>query len=224
MRIYAVLSDREEWLDQQGYPHDYKMTRRERKVFYKWTRDKFQRTPIEQGLIAQARREGKSDYEISRSSRARWNLEMQRRAGTTQFWQLLSFWGDFTPEFLAQALEPQQSPGDDQLNTETEAELAIRGSRAKADLRHGNMLKRRELWDKNLWYKLSWWERDLLKEAKDGTLKRKCNSAVRDLGRGRLRGDDSDDYLDIGKNEGVVNLILDGKRRRVDTSRFEYAN
>ena len=43
-------------------------------------------------------------------------------------------------------------------------------------------------------------------------------------GRGRLRGENDNDYVDIGTNQdrGVVNQILDGKRLKPDTSRFDY--
>ena len=68
------------------------------------------------------------------------------------------------------------------------------------------------------------WERQLLIEAKDGTLKRKVNTAVMQAGRGRLRGDNDDDFIDIGTNQdrGVVHHILDGKRPRLDISRIEF--
>ena len=64
------------------------------------------------------------------------------------------------------------------------------------------------------------WERQLLIEAKDGTLKRKVNTAVIQAGRGRLRGENDNDYLDIGTNQdrGVVNQLLDGKRLKPDSS------
>ena len=222
MRIYAVLRDREEWLREQGYPVDYKLTWRERGDFYRWILRKFQRTAWEQGLITQARRDGKSDREIKRGIRSRWSLEMQRRAGTPQFWQLLSFNGDFTPEFLSQALEPHL----ERLDTETEAEQNAKATKAKADLRHGTSLQRREERDPEILKSLKWWELDLLKEVKDGTLKRKVNSAVRDCGHGRLRGEDKNDYLDIGTNRetAMVNQMIDGKRRRKDTSRFQFAD
>ena len=46
------------------------------------------------------------------------------------------------------------------------------------------------------------------------------NTAVRQAGRGRLRGEDDNDYLDIGTNQdrGVVNQLLDGKRLKPDSS------
>ena len=46
------------------------------------------------------------------------------------------------------------------------------------------------------------------------------NTAVRQAGRGRLRGDNDNDYVDIGTNQdrGVVNQLLDGKRLKPDSS------
>ena len=85
------------------------------------------------------------------------------------------------------------------------------------------MLQRREQKRPDLADALQGWEQSLLQEAKDGTLKRKVNTAVLAIGRGRLRGDNDDDYVDIGTNRDrdVVTRILDGKRPKPDTSRFE---
>ena len=91
------------------------------------------------------------------------------------------------------------------------------------DLRYGKMLQRREKTCPDLVDTLQAWERRLLQETKDGTLKRKVNTAVMASGRGRLRGDNDDDYVDIGTNRerSVVARILDGQRPLPDTSRFE---
>ena len=105
-------------------------------------------------------------------------------------------------------------------------ELAARIRQLKWNLRHGAMLQNRERKDPGLWKKLKWWEKDILKEYKDGTLKRKVNAAVRDLRRRRLRGEDAGDYEDNRQQQdnAEVNITPDGKRRRVDTSRFEFAD
>ena len=62
--------------------------------------------------------------------------------------------------------------------------------------------------------------RRILEETKDGSLRRKVNRAVFDLGRGRLHGESEDDYCDIGCNRGVVRKLLDGEMAAPDTSRF----
>ena len=93
----------------------------------------------------------------------------------------------------------------------------------RRSLRYGKMVQNRLQKKPDLAKTLQPWERLILQEAKDGTLKRKVNSAVLTIGRGRLRGDNDKDYLDIGTNRdrGVVNRILDGKRPKPETSRFE---
>ena len=101
--------------------------------------------------------------------------------------------------------------------------LAKRARKLKEDLRYGKTLQHREQKRPGLADSLEGWEQRLLREAKDGSLKRKVNTAVLAIGRGRLRGDNDDDYVDIGTNRerSVVARILDGQRPLPETSRFE---
>ena len=157
--------------------------------------------------------------------RSHWQLEKQRRAGSSQVWELLSFTGNADPEFLNQALQPQEkNSADERDDQDLDSAVTTRRRHVKEDLRYGKMLQRREEKDPGMVHSLKKWEARLLEETKDGTLKRKANTAVIEAGRGRLRGDNDDDYLDIGTNQdrGVVHHILDGKRLKPDTSRFDY--
>ena len=214
-RISRVLSDRWEWLNEQGYPVDYNMSYRDRGEYLKWIMKKFEESPIEAELIAEARRKHKSPGQIKQMVCTHWSLEKQRRAGSSQVWELLSFTGDADPEFLNQALQPQENnSAHERVEQDLESELTTRGREFKYYLRYGKMLQRREQKDPRVVETLYKWEARLLEETKDGTLKRKANTAVIEAGRGRLRGDNDDYYLDIGTNQdrGVVHHILDGKR------------
>ena len=158
--------------------------------------------------------------------RSRWNLEKQRRAGSSQVWELLSFTGKCTPEFLTLALEkePQPDSAPERVGEDPGTAFAKQVRKDKDNLRYGKMLQNRLQKKPDLAKTLQSWERLILQEAKDGTLKRKVNSAVLTIGRGRLRGDNDDDYVDIGtkRDRGVVTRILDGKRPKPETSRFEF--
>ena len=225
MRIYRVLMDREEWLDKEGYRRDHKMTYNERGLFLKWIMEEFCQSPIEARLIADARLKHKSDREIKMMVRSHWQLEKQRRAGSSQVWELLSFKGDFCPDYLKKALESKTHDcASEPVVQDLPTEVTTRGRQVKKDFRYGKMLQHREGKDPDMVNTLRPWEQQLLKEAKDGTLKRKVNTAVIQAGRGRLRGENDNDYVDIGTNRdrGVVNQILDGKRLKPDTSRFDY--
>ena len=121
----------------------------------------------------------------------------------------------------------ESKPGNtahERVDAKRQAELTRKSRQVKGDLRYGKMLQRRVDRNPRLEYELEDWERRILQEATDGTLKRKVNTAVMNAGRGRLRGDNDDDFIDIGTNQdrGVVHHILDGKRPRPDISRIEF--
>ena len=111
----------------------------------------------------------------------------------------------------------------EEVDAKREAELARKSRELKGHLRYGKILQRRVERYPGLVNELEEWQYGILQEATNGTLKRKVNTAVMASGRGRLRGDNDDDYVDIGTNRdrGVVSHILDGKRPKPETSRFE---
>ena len=122
-------------------------------------------------------------------------------------------------------MEPKVDTGTVQrVDPDLETELTTQSRKIKQDLRYGKMLQRKAERDSRFAESLPEWQFRILQEAKDGTLKRKANTAVVQAGRGRLRGDNDDDYVDIGTNRGrgVVNQILDGKRPKQDLSRFKF--
>ena len=217
--------DREEWLKEQNHPVDYKMTYEDRGDYNEWIMERFKKTPFEANLIAQARRDRQTPSKIKKAVRSRWNLEKQRRAGSSQVWELLSYSGDVTPEILNEALEPKpDNTAHEEVDAKREAELTRKSRELKGHLRYGKMLQRRVERYPGLVNELEEWQYGILQEATNGTLKRKVNTAVMQAGRGRLRGDNDDDFIDIGTNQdrGVVHHILDGKRPRLDISRIEF--
>lgn len=225
-RIHSVLQEREKWLEAQGLGADTIMTYDQRGEFLKWIMESFQQTPIEARLIAQARQEHKTNGQINRASRSRFSLEKQRRAGSAQIWELLSFTGKVTPEYLAEALEnvKDTNSATERVAKDLAGELKFNAQKIKSDFRWGKRLERRERKYKDFASTLSAEDRRILSETKDGTLKRKVNGAVLASGRGRLRGDDDSDYLDIGTNRtrSVVQRLIDGEPEIPDTRRFRH--
>ena len=65
-------------------------------------------------------------------------------------------------------------------------------------------------------------DKDLLSRLHDGSLKKKVNLCVLEMGRGRLHGEGPNDFLDIGTNRdrSSVARVLDGERSMASTDRF----
>ena len=187
--------------------------------------DKFMAEPGEQARDEANRQKGKNESKIKAARRTRFNLEKQRRAGSSQIWELLSYTGRVSEEYLRDALRNVEQSGSahERAGEGESAELKRHAHKVKHEPRYGKTLQHREAKYKDFAQSLSANDRRILAETKDGTLKRKVNEAVLQRGRGRLRGGTDDDYLDIGTNRerSVVQRILDGNRPAPDTSRFE---
>ena len=104
-RICFIFEDREEWLRAQGLDTSTEVTYAQRGDYIKWAMNRFLDEPGEQARDEANRRRGKTDYQIKQARRSRWNLEKQRRAGSTQVWELLSFTGRVSFELLEDALQ-----------------------------------------------------------------------------------------------------------------------
>ena len=104
-RIYAVLQERETWLHEQGLDASTDMSWKHRVLFSQWVRDRFFATPEERSLDEANRDEGMTDHEIETARRSRWYYEQERRAGSSQVWELLSFTGRVSEEDLRVALQ-----------------------------------------------------------------------------------------------------------------------
>ena len=137
----------------------------------------------------------------------------------------MSYTGQVSIETLAEALKKVEDirSAAERADGDSAARLKRQARLVKSEFRYGKMLERRVKRYKDFAQWLSKEERRILKETKDGTLKRKVNKIVMQRGSGRLRGASEGDYLDIGGNQdrSVVRHILDGKPSAPDTSRFE---
>ena len=211
-RIRRVLADRRAWLAENGLRHDVDMTNKECAAFHKWALEAFSREPSE------LERGGDSV-----GVRSRFNLEKQRRAGSPQLWQLLSFQGSVTEtdvRSLAELCKQRKGePGTDRGQCD---EMKKRRARiAKDALRRAKSLQRRVGQKKAHPNKLSEYERNMLRDLENGTLRKTANHCVREQGRGRLRGAWPGEYFDIGTNQkfSVVAEFLDRPQKRPRTNR-----
>ena len=147
--------------------------------------------------------------------RVRWNREKQRRAGSSEVFELLLYKGRFDPAFLEHALMKISSSASEGTDCATKEELHRCASVAKHELRLSRKLQR----DVSTgWrYRVDFTERArrVYREAQDGSLLRRVNDFMLQSGRGRLRGENDSDCLDIGQQR------LDRDGEPVDTSRFQ---
>ena len=73
------------------------------------------------------------------------------------------------------------------------------------------------------WSNLTEKEKEIYALTEDDVLRKRVNTLVLKLGRGRARGKNPEDYVDLGTHRGrdSVSNYLDGTRERPDTQRFE---
>ena len=157
--------------------------------------------------------------------RSRFNLEKQRRAGSSQIYELLLYTGRFEMEFLQKALEEvNKSSAAEEARQEGHQELQRLCFEAKHERRLGLQLHRAVQHGRVKESELSERRRRILQESRWGILDRRVNSLVLSCGRGRLRGERPEDDIDLGTNQdrSVVAHLLDGVRPSPDTSRFRY--
>ena len=139
-------------------------------------------------------------------------------------WQLLSYKGCVTEEdvrSLADVCKQRKRESETDVG-QCDQVKKRRAQKAKDALRRAKSLQRR-LEQKKLHRKhLDWYERKLLRDLEDGSLLATANHCVREQGRGRLHGDDPNDYLDIGTNQefSAVVEVLDDPQTRPCTDRF----
>ena len=225
MRVRTVLEERQAFLRAHGLPDDQELTWEQRGDFNKWAMENFAQQPFEQRRDAELRRAGRTERQIGKARRSRFNLEKQRRAGSSQLWELLSYTGYFSEDFLQKALEniKDSSPALARDDAEGSQKAKKEAKQAKDDLRYANQLQKMTEKNKEAYWSFSRDNQGLLEQLRDGTLKRKVNLCVMELGRGRLRGDNPDDFVDIGTNRdrSVVARILDGARSQPSTDRFK---
>ena len=160
---------------------------------------------------------------MKQAQRSRFQLEKQRRAGSSQIWELLSYTGKFSEEELQRLLEEvAKNAQRQQEDVKRNKELKSEAKKLKARWRYGNHLMRRLESKVGTVAQLTPEDVELVDAMKDGSMKRQVNEMVMQRGRGRLRGASATDYYDMGTNRefSAVQECLDGPVTRPDLSRF----
>ena len=226
-KIFQVLQEREEWLSGNQLPCDHQIVGKQRQEFHRWAKTRFLKQLPEQRRDDDNRRRffGKGNVErlVRQAQRSRFQLEKQRRAGSSQIWELLSYTGKFSEEELQRLLEEvAKNAQRQQEDVKRNKELKSEAKKLKARWRYGNHLMRRLESKVGTVAQLTPEDVELVDAMKDGSMKRQVNEMVMQRGRGRLRGASATDYYDMGTNRefSAVQECLDGPVTRPDLSRF----
>ena len=136
----------------------------------------------------------------------------------------MAFTGRFDVQFLEDAVSRIQEH-----NARVAAELADtrnldrKCAEAKHELRIGRRLQRGIKDGFIKWSNLTEKEKEIYALTEDDLLRKRLNMLVLKLGRGRTRGTNPENYVDLGtqRERDSVSNYLDGPRERPDTQRFE---
>ena len=223
-RIHRVLTDRWAWLKEHNLPDDRDMTNEQRLAFHESALRAFAMEPEELQRSQAQRDSGKNQRMVWQTVRSRFSLEKQRRAGSSQMWELLSYRGRISEEMVSgifEALDARRREGPYADPGQRDPVERGRTQKAKDELRFAKSLQRR-ITDKTLdWRQCNPYERYLLRKLANGALRMTANESVLALGRGRLHSAEGD-YLDIGTNQefSVVARALDGPQPQPCVERF----
>ena len=99
LRMQHAIARREQWLWDNRLPKDHWMDDHQRRDFLKVVKAEYANLPQQQELVVEDRRANRPGR-----ARSRWCLELQRRCGSKQLWELVSFTGRWDPNFLREAL------------------------------------------------------------------------------------------------------------------------
>ena len=140
-------------------------------------------------------------------------------------WELLSYAGRVTEgdvRSLADVCKQRKRESETTDVGQCDQDKKRRAQKAKDALRRARSLQRRLDHNQLQWKHCHPCDRQLLRELADGSLLATANKRVLEQGRGRLHGDDPDDYLDIGANQEIsmVSEMLDGEQPLPSLERF----
>ncbi len=89
-RLMAVLDTRDTYLRWSGLVETTVMTDEQRKEFIHWVRSEYEEEPLQQDLQTRVWNEG-GNKQFREGKRKRWHRELQRRLGSKQLWEIVSF-------------------------------------------------------------------------------------------------------------------------------------
>ena len=192
-----VLLKRQDWLRQQGKPINYQMRdgkNKERELFVKHCKDEYHSTPEQQRLQERDRRQHKK--KVLQRKHSRWSIEMQRRLGSKKMWEIVSFTGNYSVDFLKEVqyrsmrnISAIQRDDDERNKQRMLTAKAVKCRHALRWAQNWAAHLRRKRQHSQI-SKLSNQEKKLLEELNSGELEKRANDATEASGHGRIRNSD----------------------------------
>ena len=137
---------------------------------------------------------------VHQRKKSRWARNLQRLAGTTQMWHVLSFMGKFDPAFFASLPPPQAGEETETLRLNNKLAVEARAKRRLA-IKYARLRHKILRGECDPGTALSRTQQDLLALYDAGTLLAEANRLTRISGNGRLRRSDGS-FVDIGGSTG----------------------
>ena len=214
-RVRAMLLKREAWLQSQGLPLNHQMDDEQRQVFTAAMKAEYEMEPMQQELIARdmakvAAKELKKKNVADRKH-SRFHRELQRRAGSKQFWEVICFSGRLDIDTLV-ATTPASSPQPGQDPVDVAARRTVRREAVQARTRYTHAqslaLKRIRIEaGSNEW--LSHADHELLRSFDDDSLRTTANRLTLLSGHGTIRDRDGMQAM-LGQNtHSITRRVLD---------------
>ena len=136
---------------------------------------------------------------------SRWGVEMQRRLGSKVLWELVSFSGQFSVEFLTRVTNVVASQPD-VIVSNYQQELKANAVKCRADYRWAHSLAKKR---QSGFSKFTNYDMKVLSDFDSGKLCLQANEATKASGHGRLKKADGT-FVDIGaETGGATRTILD---------------
>jgi hypothetical protein len=205
-QLKEVLVKREAWLTNEQLPMNFLMRNGpglERERFVQHCKLEYHADPEQQLLQARDLPAGKN--KVRNSKHSRWSAEMQRRLGSKNLWELVSFTGQFSVDFLTRVTDhgalqpvvnvPNPSP-----------RLKAHALKCRGDLRLASSLAYQRQSGRT---RFSDYELTLLLDLDSDQLRKLANNATKAYGHGRIKHANGS-FTDIGaETGGLTRTILD---------------
>jgi hypothetical protein len=232
-QLKATIDVREDWLRSQDLPMDTLMDDPQRQAFIKSVRTAYESSGFQKEKQAEDLRDAKIQAEkkpqdfLRGRKRSRWNCELQRRCGTHQFWQVISFSGRFDTEMLeAMVADEKDNESSTRVSQPGDCEAADSGvsehapdakkdirraaAMARADWRRGQALVQRRArmngGSNETMYRSDY---KILARMDDDTLRRKANKLTIEAGQGYIRYKTGQSMYLWGDQVGRTRRVLD---------------
>jgi hypothetical protein len=205
-QLKEVLMKREAWLTRENLPMNFQMRDGpgfERHCFVQHCKLEYNAEPDQVQL--QARDAQYNKTKVKNGMHSRWGAEMQRRLGSKNLWELVSFTGQFSVDFLTRITDAVASQPD-VLVTNTQQKNKAHALKCRGEYRWACSLDNQRQSGRS---RFGDWEWKLLKDFDSDKLRRQSNDATIAYGHGRIKNADGS-VTDIGSETGgLTRTILD---------------